>query len=135
MFLTRAHVVDVPPNLWRLEQSLVWEDHEFGALIFPAGTVTDLGSTPQTLRRFKAFDPTGPSRRAAIGHDYLYSRGRTPDGRFIARARADDFLYVALLAEGVKPLTAWLWWAGVRLGGWVPWSAYREAEADTTRSK
>lgn len=133
MFVTRLHTVDVPPNLWQLEQPLIWSDDEFGVIDIPIGTTTDLGSTPQNLRRFKAFDPTGPSRRAAVGHDYLYAHGQMPDGRPVTREKADRFLYVALLAEGVSPAVARLWWAGVRAGGWLPWNDYRRADADTGR--
>lgn len=130
MFLSRLHTVDVPPNLWRLEQPLLWEDSgEFGRMEFPAGMVTDLASTPQAMRNLSMFDPCGPSRLAAVGHDYLYAHGRTPAGVAISRARADRFLYVALLAEGVSTAVAWSYWAGVRMGGWVPWNAYRRGDA------
>lgn len=134
MFQTRLKVEDVPPNLWRLAALLIWDDSQaggaFGRVEFPAGSVTDLGSTPQTLRRFRAFDPTGPSRRGAVGHDYLYQHARWPDGRPCTRAQADTFLRAALVADGVSSAVAWMWWRGVRLGGWLPWKRYRQADAD-----
>jgi hypothetical protein len=131
MFLTRLHTVDVPPNLWRLTDVLVWFDAIYGRVEIPVGTITDLGSTPQRLRRFKAFDPTGPSRRAAVVHDYLYAKGHWPDKRPVTQAEADAFLRVALIAEGVSSTVARLWWLGLRIGGWVQWRAYRKADADT----
>lgn len=131
MFITRLRTEDVPPNLWRLIDVLVWRDSVYGEIEIPVGTITDLGSTPQFLRRFKTFDPTGPSRRAAVVHDYLYAKGRWPDGRPVARAEADEFLRVALVADGVSSVTARTWWLGVRAGGWAPWREYRKAEADT----
>lgn len=142
MFASALHTVDIPPNLWRLEEPLVWDDRAtakpgvkvFGRVEFPVGTVTDLGSVPHTLRFVPALDPQGPSRRGCVGHDYLYSRGKWPDGRAVTRAEADEFLRVALLAEGVSAAVARSWWLGVRIGGWVPWNAYRKADADTGKT-
>jgi len=130
MFVDELHTVTVPPNLWRLTAVLPWRDHVFGAVDFPAGTVTDLGSTPQRLRRFESFDPTRTARRSSVGHDCLYQTARWPDGRPCTRAEADYFLYVAMLAEGHSKALAWAWWVGVRSGGWRAWSDYRKAEAD-----
>lgn len=135
----------MPPNLWALEAPLVWDDRSyaprvegyptgFGYVVFPAGTMTDLGSVPHALRFIEAFDPCGPSRRSCVGHDYLYTRGKWPDGRIVARYAADEFLRRALIADGVSTSVARLWWLGVRLGGWVPWNAYRIAENDTAAS-
>lgn len=139
MFVSRLKTEDVPPNLWRVLYPLVWDDRPttlrddagYGLVEFPAGMVTDLGSVPHSLRAFDCFDPCGPSRRACVGHDYLYTRGKWPDGRIVTREAADEFLRVALIADGLSERVARSWWLGVRLGGWVPWRAYRIAEADT----
>lgn len=137
MFKTPLQVEATPPNLWRLLSPLVWDDAiddglglrdgEFGRLEFPAGMVTDLASIPRILRRHSSFDPNGASRRAAVGHDSMYATGRAA-GERITRAEADRFLYVALLAEGVSKSVAWMFWAGVRSGGWMPWNNYRRQD-------
>lgn len=128
MFKTPLQVEGVPPNLWRLLRPLVWSDEEFGRLTFHAGLVTDLASIPRLLRAHASFDPCGPSRRPAVGHDDMYARA-TADGAPVARAKADRFLYVALRSEGVSARVAWAFWAGVRLGGWMAWNDYRRADA------
>lgn len=144
MFKTPLQVEAIPPNLWRIISPLVWDDTvggvmdngvyipnpgEFGRLEFPAGLVTDLASIPRILRHHSAFDPGGPSRRAAVGHDDMYATGMAA-GKSITRDRADRFLYLALLSEGVSRPVAWMFWAGVRLGGWLPWRDYRIAELE-----
>lgn len=124
------------PGFARLEAPLVWNDDiggkpgKFGLVVFPAGSLTDLGSTPQTLRRFAAFDPWKTGRLAAVGHDFLYARGAWPDGRRVTRETADEFLRVAIIAEGYSAFVARSWWLGVRSCGWLPWGRYRAADRD-----
>lgn len=127
MFLSTLIVEAIPPNLWQLYAPLIWEDAEFGRFEVPTGTITDLASIPRILRRHRSFDPQGPSRRPAVGHDLAYATGKL-GGRELTRAEADRFLYVALLSEGVSRALAWSFYAGVRVGGWVPWNRYRAAE-------
>lgn len=128
------------PGYGRLELPLVFDDRpegRFGLVEVPAGTITNLGSTPQPLRRFKAFDPWRTARKSATTHDYLYDKGRWPptpehpEGRPVTRAEADEFLRVAIIAEGHSAAVARLWWFGVRAGGWKPWGEYRAADRDT----
>lgn len=128
MFLSPLDVRAVPPDLWQLLAPLTWEDTEFGRFDVPTGTMTDLASIPRLLRRHRSFDPQGPSRRPAVGHDLAYATGKLGE-RTLTRAEADRFLYVALLSEGVSKALAWSFYAGVRVGGWVPWNRYRAAEA------
>ncbi len=66
---------------------------------------------------------TGPSRWAAVLHDYGYENHSLP-------RRVLDELYVAVMNSA----EAGLWdrgssWLGIRLGGWWPWS---EHEGETT---
>ena len=129
MFLTDLDLRAIERGMARLLAPLVWESPAYGRVVFPAGSVTDLGSTPQFLHRFKAFDPWQTGRRAAVGHDYLYAHGKWPDGRPVTRAEADEFLRVALISEGHSASLARSWWLGVRSGGWLPWREYRRAEA------
>lgn len=138
MFKTELDLRTTEPGLARLLAPLVWDDREtggrFGLVEVPAGTITDLGSTPQLLRRFKAFDSWHTGRKAAVVHDALYNKGKWPDGRPVDRATADEFLRTAMIAEGHSAALARSWWVGVRSGGWLPWRAYRKADADTAAS-
>lgn len=134
MFRSPLDVRAIPPDLWQLLAPLIWDDREtaphgesFGRFEVPTGTITDLASIPRILRRHRSFDPQGPSRRPAVGHDLAYATGKL-GGRELTRAEADRFLYVALLSEGVSRALAWSFYAGVRVGGWVPWNRYRAAE-------
>lgn len=53
----------------------------------------------------------GYGNYSATVHDKLYTDGQ------LSRKRCDDVLYRALRAEGVAKWRAWLFWAGVRIGG------------------
>lgn len=130
MFLTDLILVTTRPGAARLVSPLIWECARFGRVVFPAAYETDLGSTPQLLHRFRAFDPWHTGRKAAVGHDYLYAAGKWPDGRPVTRAEADEFLRLAIVAEGHSAAVARSWWLGVRAGGWVPWGRYRRAESE-----
>lgn len=141
MFKSELDMRATEPGFCRLIAPLLWDDRHtavhgkaFGIVEVPAGTVTDLGSTPQLLHRFKAFDPWHTARRPATVHDYLYNKGKWPDGRPVTREQADEFLRVAMIAEGHSAFVARSWWFGVRSGGWLPWNAYRKADADTAAS-
>ena len=127
MFLTDLILRTTRPGAAALVAPLVWRDARFGQAIFPSGYETDLGSTPQFTHRFRAFDPWHTGRKAAVGHDYLYAAGQWPDGRPVTRAEADEFLRLAIVAEGHSAALARSWWLGVRLGGWLPWKRYRDA--------
>jgi hypothetical protein len=127
MFRTRLVIEDTDqPGQWRVTAPLVWSDPTYGTLVVPAGTITDLASIPHQLRDFGAFgwypfDPTGPSRRPAVGHDYLYATGVWP------KDKADRFLRDALLAEGVSAGTAGAFYWAVRLFGGPAWRDSRRA--------
>lgn len=113
MFLSQAQLETAAPGQFILSRRLIWRDAEFGTIVVPAGTTTDFASIPQALRNLPIFDVNGVSRRPAILHDYLYHRG----GESWDRLRADNLLRVALRAEGMSAAAAWLYYAGVRIGG------------------
>ena len=96
-----------------LEAPLVWDVGKVALLVVPAGFVTDLASIPRVFQN--VLSVTGKSRRAAVAHDWLYCT-KEP-----SRAWADEFLRLALIAEGMGAAEARIYWAGVRLGGWLPW--------------
>lgn len=98
---------------WALLAPLIWELDNKQRLEVPKGFKTDLASIPRIFQNILSV--TGKSRRAAVGHDYLY---RAHIG---TRKEADEFLRLALIAEGMNPITAGIYWSGVRIGGWVAW--------------
>lgn len=78
----------------------------------PKGYVTDLASTPRIV--WPIFPPFGQHQRAAIVHDYLYSR----------HARCSRFLADSLFREAMAALGVPLWrrvvmYYAVRLFGWA----------------
>lgn len=114
MFLTplRLEAVIDKPETWTLLSDLVW--HGATRIVVPAGFVTDLASIPRMLRWL--LQQNGNSRRAAVLHDFLYAT------QPVTRAEADSIFRAALKAERVIGIGRGLYWAGVRVGGWLPWS-------------
>jgi len=83
---------------------------EFTYLV-EANTETDLASIPKALRPF--FSRTGKNIKAAVPHDHMYGM------RYATRKECDKLFYLMLLDLGVAKYKAWLFWAGVRAGGWT----------------
>ena len=109
MFLTELVLWDLPrPDFWALGAELVWKgpkDH----FVVPKGFETDLASIPVALRSL--LDRNGVSRRPAALHDWCYHSHCLP------RRKADNLLRRALISEGETRFRAWVYGAGVRLGG------------------
>jgi len=124
----------------------------------PRGFVTDFASIPWAVQILPGFDVNGPSRYAAIPHDWLYcNQGRVeivprdwysgqlqPPLRVrLTRAECDEVFRQALLAIGGDCFTraaieepygaaqARLFWSSVRAGGWWYW---RKRRAGVDRS-
>lgn len=83
----------------------------------PVGTRTDYASVPRLLHPI--LPPTGRYTYPAVLHDHLYRTGK------VSRHRADALFLEAMHAVDVPRLQRWVMWAGVRVGGWVPWRHYR----------
>lgn len=96
---------------------LIYVTAEGDPITVPAGTLTDYASVPRILHA--VLPPTGRYTYPAVLHDYLYRTGR------VSRAHADRLFLEAMGVAGVNRLRRWLMWAGVRVGGWVPWRRYR----------
>lgn len=96
----------------------------------PRGFVTDFASIPRGL--WNVFPPaTSKFSKAAVVHDVLYKRGWIERGRHhvsLTRKDCDDILKEAMEVAGVNWLSRQLIYAGVRVGGWKPWNAYRRAD-------
>lgn len=93
---------------------LVLADDDEQAITVPAGFSTDFASI-RVLHNAFLFVlfalVSGYGNYAATVHDLLYTTGQ------VSRKAADAVLYRALRAEGVARWRAWLFWAGVRVGG------------------
>lgn len=75
----------------------------------PVGTVTDLASVPRLL--WSIFPPHGKWAKAAIIHDYLYSK------RLVPRKEADRIFLEAMEVLGVPRLQSRLIYRAVRVFG------------------
>jgi len=98
----------------KLLGDLVLDDDRHGRLLAEIGFVTNFASL-QAVHNIVLFPlyalVAGYGNYASTIHDKLYTTGQ------LSRRQADDVLYRALRAEGVAKWRAWLFWAGVRIGG------------------
>jgi len=78
----------------------------------PAGFRTDFASVPRAC--WSIAPPTGDHSRAAVIHDYLYSRAAN-----CPRFLADAIFRHAMQVSGVALWKRWLMWFAVRLFGWT----------------
>jgi hypothetical protein len=108
---------------------LLYESDLLGtAVVVPAGFITDLASTPRMLGAWLLAGGRAP--RPAVLHDYPYQFAffLRPDCEplDVTKALADAVFYEAMRADpmsGTNAVTAWLMWAGVRLGGRGEWES------------
>lgn len=106
-----------------LLDKLAFEDDKHGMITVPAGFETDYASI-RMLHNVLLFVlyalVAGYGNYSATIHDYLYAtNGYT-------RKECDDVLYRALRAEGVARWRAWIFWAGVRIGGAKAYKLHRK---------
>lgn len=102
-----------------LLDDLIFEDEQMGTITVPVGFTTDFASIKilHNAFLFVLFAlVSGYGNYAAVVHDYLYTT-HAIGTKAIIRKDADGVLYRALRAEGVARWRAWLFWAGVRIGG------------------
>ena len=84
----------------------------FGGIIsVPVGFETDFAST--WSHKY--------AKKAGVVHDWLYYSALT------SRNIADLILREAMETDGEWTITAWAYWIGVRVGGWVAWNGHRKA--------
>lgn len=133
-FLTPLELEFIDGMMWRVTAEF---DYHLGAsngierVSVPAGFLTDFASVPRGL--WNLLPPIGLYGKAAVVHDWLYQNSWLESGplgwaRPVTRAEADS-----ILLEGMKILGVGWWirhliYAGVRIGGWKPWNAYRKQE-------
>lgn len=113
-FITTLKTEQIGKWNHKLFADLVLIDDEHGRLVAEIGFSTDFASI-RVLHNavfFMLFAlVAGYGNYSATIHDKLYTTGQ------VTRRQADAVLYRALRAEGVARWRAWLFWAGVRLGG------------------
>ena len=113
-FVTTLKTDQTDRRTYTLIDDLVLADEEQRTIIVPAGFITDFASIKvlHNAFLFVLFAlVSGYGNYAATVHDWLYEHGS------MTRKQADAVLYRALRAEGVARWRAWLFWAGVRIGG------------------
>jgi hypothetical protein len=113
-FLTTLKTEQLGKWNHRMLGDLVLLDEEHGRLLAEIGFETNFASL-QAVHNIVLFPiyalVAGYGNYAATIHDKLYTTGQ------VTRRQADAVLYRAIRAEGVAKWRAWLFWAGVRLGG------------------
>jgi len=118
---------------WKMYMPMLYKDKDYGDIVVPQDFDTDFASIqslrPNVLKGiiniimswFSSFLLwiiylllIGYGDRAATVHDYLY---RKSCAYKVSRAVADRVFYNALRAEGIARWRAWIFYGGVRLGG------------------
>ena len=98
-------------KLFALNAEFPYCDQQTGrVIVVPKWYVTDFASVPWYGQ--EVIDPQGPTARAAIVHDWLYTIGEP--GK---RQEADDTFYRAMIAFGVDEFHARIAYNAVRAGG------------------
>ena len=122
-FLTALKLEELQQDRWKLLGPLVYAGVLLpGVVTVPAGFETDLESVPRWLPLVYG-ELYGTAHAAAVLHDYLYTTGS------VDRRTADAVLYEAMRATGQPQWKSFVMWVGVRLGGWIAWTAHRAADA------
>lgn len=152
-FKGQPDVLPISEDLYQLD-----ENYEVGLLHpkageievhVPEGFIYDGASVPRVLWSLTGLHPDGLMRAASLVHDYIYiwkgelkpyteehhhgayswtASIRVPMAVKFTRKQADDLFLLMLKASGMS------WWkrnkayAGVRLGGWVPWGKERRKD-------
>ena len=119
-FVTTLKTDQIDRRTFTLLADLVLADDDERVITVPAGFTTDFASIKvlHNAFLFVLFAlVSGYGNYAATVHDWLYEHGS------MTRKQADAVLYRALRAEGVARWRAWLFWAGVRIGGTKQYTA------------
>jgi hypothetical protein len=109
---TEAQLIMLDNFRWKLAKPLSYHVGEYPSktiIKVPKGTETDMASIPRILWAF--FPPTGRWAKAAILHDYLYSKG------CVERIEADKIFLESMKVLGVCVGTRAVFYSAVRLFG------------------
>ncbi len=88
------------------------------AIRVPAGFITDFASVPKAF--WSIIPPYGKYTKAAVLHDFLYSRG--PQGLTRTRKEADQIFLQAMKVLGVNPVKREIMYNAVRWFGAKKWN-------------
>ena len=113
-FIGKLILIDVDGDSWILDEPFGYMSKAGNRIMVPSGFVTDLASVPRLFWRI--FPKSGPYNKAAVIHDWMYRN------HLFDRYDCDDIFLDAMLFDGVGYFKAHLIWAGVRLGGCIPWN-------------
>jgi len=112
-FTTELRVEHVAAGQWRLTEPLCYRGRK-DFFTVPAGFITNFASTPRLL--WPLFPPDGGHyTRGSVLHDHAYTEKK------ISRWDADGLFRRILREEGEPWWRRWMFWLGVRLGGWWAW--------------
>lgn len=136
---------EIAYRTYQLNKGLRYRDPIHGEIEAKATFITDYASLDslRNLLLFVLFALLAEyGDKSATIHDWLYSGyGITKANGTVylpTRKEADQILRRALLAEGVDPWRAWMFYIGVRIGGrahfedrhveWVPFDVVRDTD-------
>lgn len=132
----RIEEIDGDDRRWKLLERCIYHLTEPGGpewVRVDEGFVTDFGSIPRLLWWVRGLSPFGRLRRAYVVHDKLYQHPFVKSGqgtRRVTRKEADRILLEGCHVLGASWLNRRLIYRGVRLGGWLTWWRYRQAERE-----
>lgn len=106
--------VKIKHNGKRVYFVLLEDEKVFGFLI-PKGFETDFASVPKSF--WNILPPLGRHNNAALLHDWLYVKN------IGTRKRADELFLEVMLCDGVRKVSAYVMYWGVRIGGGRWWKA------------
>lgn len=116
-FTSELIVKSITPTKWQLTGDFFYyfneSDKEKGILI-PRNFITDFASSPRLL--WSLVPPTGRYTKAAVLHDYLYSKDEELELN-ISRKQADKIFLNAMQVLGVKKWRAYAMYFAVRIFG------------------
>lgn len=107
----------------RVLEDLIYQHHTHGEIIVPGGFLSDFASVPWFFSRIvpRIYATAAP----AVVHDYLYS---TCGLDCFTREQCDQIFADALRDIGFHEWRIKAAYAGVRLGGGIPWARYEAAQ-------
>lgn len=113
-------VVEGQPIIRRMTDKLIVLEHPYvamwndGMIMVPEGFLSDLSSIPRVLQN--VLPKTGLHDGPSIIHDWCYVY------KWRHNRKACDYMFLrAMEVAGVHWFRRFILWAGVRIGGWVPW--------------
>lgn len=107
-------------QLWELLEPLTYQRGNV-TITVPVGFTSDFASIPR-FAKWYVDDDEPDIVRAAVVHDFIYSRRGLLASRGLSRGDADAILKDAMLSSGASETKAFIVWAAVRLGGGPHWN-------------